>query len=218
MADGDLVRQSNVRKDSVVFGPTVYDIPLLPYEKELIKTIGLTEDEYQRFVAEVRRRGVMRPAEYDSIPDVRNDVTTAILVNLAISLVLTGVSYLLTPKPKAPEASKRTQRDLGSVNASNRFTPSRGFDSLMELADYGAPIPIIFGRYIKNKNLGGMLTTPKLVWSRMLSHGTQQSAKLMFVVGEHGHADGTGPDGIIEPDLEGVFLGNNALDALFEDL
>ena len=217
MADGDLVRQSNVRKDSVVFGPTVYDIPLLPYEKELIKTIGVTEDEYQRFVAEVRRRGVMRPAEYDSIPDVRNDVTTAILVNLAISLVLTGVSYLLTPKPKAPEASKRTQRDLGSVNASNRFTPSRGFDSLMELADYGAPIPIIFGRYIKNKNVGGMLTTPKLVWSRMLSHGTQQSAKLMFVVGEHGHADGTGPDGIIEPDLEGVFLGNNALDALFED-
>ena len=55
-----------------------------------------------------------------------------------------------------------------------------------------------------------MLVTPKLVWSRMFSHGTQQSAKLMFVVGETGHVDGIGPDGIIEPDLEGIFLGNNA--------
>jgi hypothetical protein len=217
MADGNLVRQSNVGKDSVVFGPTVYDVPLLPYEKELIKTIGITEDEYRQFTAEVKRRGAVRPAAYDHIPDIRNEPTTIILVNLAISLVMTGVAYLLTPKPKAPEASKRTQLDLGSVNASNRFTPSRGFDSLMELADYGAPIPIIFGRYIENKNVGGMLATPKLVWSRMFSHGTQQSAKLMFVVGEHGHATGVGPDGIIEPDLEGIFLGNNALDALFED-
>ena len=217
MADGDLVRQSNVGEGSVVFGPSVYDVPLLPYEKELIKTIGITEDEYRKFAAEVSRKGVVRPAEYEHLPDVRNDATTIILVNLAISLVLTGVAYLLTPKPKAPEASKRTQLDLGSTNAANRFTPSRGFDTLNELADYGSPIPIIFGLYDENKKNGGMLVTPKLVWSRMFSHGTQQSAKLMFVVGETGHVDGIGPDGIIEPDLEGIFLGNNALDVLYED-
>jgi hypothetical protein len=220
MADGDLVRQSNVGEGSVVFGPSVYDVPLLPFEKELIKTIGITEEEYQRFAAEVRRKGYRRPAEYDHIPDVvalPDGGATLILINLAISLVLTGAAYLLTPKPKAPEASKRSQLDLGSINAANRFTPSRGFDTLAELADYGAPIPIIFGRYISSKNIGGMLITPKLVWSRMFSHGTQQSAKLMFVVGEHGDADGVAPDGIIEPDLEGIFLGNNALDALYSD-
>ena len=189
MADGNLVRQSNVGKDSVVFGPSVYDLPLLPYEKQLIETIGITEEEYRKFAAEVRRKGVVRPAEYDHIPDVvalPDGGATLILINLAISLVLTGAAYLLTPKPKAPEASKRSQLDLGSINAANRFTPSRGFDTLAELADYGAPIPIIFGRYISSKNIGGMLITPKLVWSRMFSHGTQQSAKLMFVVGEHG--------------------------------
>ena len=218
MADGNLVRQSGTEKGAVVFGPSVYDVLLLPYEKELIKTIGITEEEYRKFAAEVRRRGVVRPAEYDHIPDVVNgDPLTAALVSIAISLVLTGVSYLLTPKPKMPEASKRTQLDLGSTTAANRFTPSRGFDTLNELADYGSPIPIIFGLYDEDRKIGGMLVTPKLVWSRMFSHGTQQSAKLMFVVGETGNVDGIGPDGIIEPDLEGIFLGNNALDALYED-
>jgi hypothetical protein len=219
MADGNLVRQSNVGEGSVVFGPSVYDLPLLPFEKELIKTIGITEEEYRKFAAEVRRKGVVRPAEYDYIPDIRCEpaTTTAILVNLAISLVLTGVAYLLTPKPKTPEASKRSQLDLGSVNAGNRFTQSRGFDTLNELADYGAPIPIIFGLYDEAAKVGGMLVTPKLVWSRMFSHGTQQSAKLMFVVGEQGFADDIAPDGISVPDLEGIFLGNNALDVIHED-
>ena len=187
MADGNLVRQSNVGEGSVVFGPSVYDVPLLPYEKQLIATIGITEDEYRKFADEVRRRGALRPAEYDHIPDIQaGDFGVSALISLAISLVLTGAAYLLTPKPKAPEASKRTQLDLGSTNAANRFTPSRGFDTLNELADYGSPIPIIFGLYDEDKRIGGMLVTPKLVWSRMFSHGTQQSAKLMFVIGEQG--------------------------------
>jgi hypothetical protein len=219
MADGNLVRQSNVGEGSVVFGPSVYELPLLPFEKELIKTIGITEEEYRKFAAEVRRKGVVRPAEYEHLPDVQASGAEPYLISLAISLVLTGVSYLLTPKPKMPEASKQSQLNLGSVNAGNRFTQSRGFDTLNELADYGAPIPIIFGLYKVNgsEKVGGMLVTPKLVWSRMFSHGTQQSAKLMFVVGEQGFRDDTAPDGIQKPELEGIFLGNNALDALHED-
>ncbi len=148
MADGNPVRQSKTRKGAMVYGPTVSDVPLLPYEKELIKTIGITEEEYCKFAAEVRRKGYRRPAEYDHIPDVvalPDGFTTLLLINLAISLTLTGVAYLLTPKPKMPEASKRSQLDLGSVNAGNRFTQSRGFDSINELADYGSPVPIIFG-------------------------------------------------------------------------
>jgi hypothetical protein len=217
MADGNLVRQSNVREGSVVFGPSVYELPLLPFEKELIKTIGITEEEYRKFAAEVRRKGVVRPAEYEHLPDVQATGVETYLVSLAVSLVITGVAYLLTPKPKMPEASKRSQLDLGSVNAGNRFTQSRGFDTLNELADYGAPVPIIFGLYDEALRVGGMLVTPKLVWSRMFSHGTQQSAKLMFVVGEQGVEDDERPDGIARPDLEGIFLGNNALDAIHED-
>ena len=51
----------------------------------------------------------------------------------------------------------------------------------------------------------------------MLSYGRQQSAKLMFVVGEQGRGDNVAPDGIIEPNRAGIFLGNNALDAVYDD-
>jgi hypothetical protein len=211
MAKRDSVYRPNDAKGAMVIGPSIYDVPLLPYERQLIATIGITEEEYRAFTAEVRRRGAVRPAEYEHIPDVQNDATTAILVNLAISLVLTGVSYLLTPKPKMPRAQGGGVTDLGSITGANRFTPSRGFETLAELADYASPVPIIFGMY-KN-DIGGMLVTPKLIWSRMFSHGTSQRAKLMFVVGEQG----VGISGIQPPDLEGIFLGNNALDAIFED-
>ena len=36
--NGNLVRQSNVGEGSVVFGPIIYDVPLLPFEKQLIET------------------------------------------------------------------------------------------------------------------------------------------------------------------------------------
>ena len=198
----------------MVFGPTVYEVPLLPFERQLIATVGITEEEYREFVAEAKRRGAIRPAAYDNIPDIRCEpATTAILVNLAISLVLTGVSYLLAPKPKAPSAQRREGGviDLGNVTGASRFTPSRGFETLAELADYASPIPLIFGLY--KDGIGGMLTTPKLIWSRMFSHGTMQRAKLMFIVGEQG----VGSDGIDPPELRGIFLGNNPLDAVFND-
>ena len=220
VAGGDSLRSSNARKNAVVFGPTVLDVPLLPYERQLIATIGITEEEYRLFTSEIRRRGRVRPAEYALIPDIvcePKTTTAIILTNLAISLVLTGAAYLLSPKPKMPEASKRSQLDLGSTTGANRFTPSRGFETLNELADYASPIPIIFGLYDDAENVGGMLITPRLVWSRVLSHGTQQSAKLMFVVGEQGVSDGKDPDGIAPPELEGIFLGNNALDAIYAD-
>jgi len=216
-------------KGSVVFGPNVYDVQLLPYEKQLIETIGITEEEYKLFAAEVRRRGHTRPADYDHIPDIQaaiaagaaavsvaavsaKSATTVVLTNLAISLTLTGIAYLLTPKPKMPGAQKQGGSiSLDGITGASRFTPSQGFDSISELASYGSAIPIIFGLY--KGGIGGMLVTPKLIWSRMFSYGTQQQAKLMFVVGEQGF----GRLGIQPPELSGIFLGNNALDSLFGD-
>lgn len=221
MADGNLVRQSSPRKGAMVFGPTVCNVPLLPYERELIKTIGITEEEYQLFAAEVRRRGRLRPAEYEHIPDVQATGTEAVLISIAINLVLTGVAYLLTPKPKMPSAQKKgSSIDTGSITGPSRFNPSRGFETLNELADYASPIPIIFGLYQgkgRGNHGGGIFVTPKLVWSRMFSYGTQQSALLMFSVGEQGVEKGQS-DGIKKPEIDGIFLGNNALDPIHEDL
>ncbi len=213
MAKRDSLYRPDDSKGAMVIGSSIYDVPLLPYERQLIATIGITEEEYRAFTSEVRRRGALRPAEYEHIPDVQATIPglDVILVNLAIGLVLGGAAYLLTPKPKMARAQGGGVKDLGSITGANRFTPSRGFETLAELADYASPVPIIFGMY-KN-DIGGILVTPKLIWSRMFSHGTSQRAKLMFVVGEQGVND----IGVDKPELEGIFLGNNALDAIFED-
>ena len=220
MADGNLVRQQRIGESPMVFGPSTFEVPLLPYERELIKTIGITEEEYQLFASEVRRRGVIRPSEYNNIPEVVNsaDPVTMFFIQLGVSLILTGVSYLLTPKPKMPSAAKSGRLDLENITGASRFTPSRGFDTLNKLADYSSPIPIIFGLYNEKRKVGGMLIEPRLVWSRMFSHGTQQQAKLLFVVGEQGVRDASPESGIAKPDLEGVFMGNNALDVIYKDL
>ena len=218
MGNGDSVRESNERKGAMVYSPAVYDVPLLPYEKQLIRTLGCTEKEYKLFAAEVRKKGRLRPAEYEHIPDVQCEATTIILVNLAVSLLLTGAAYLLTPKPRMPEAPKQIgRRTLGSIVGADRFVSSTGFDSTAELADYDAPIPIIFALYDDTIEAGGVLVSPKLVWSRMFSQGLQQTAKLMFVVGERGLFQ-NGFAGIPRPEESAFFLGNNKIDPVFSQL
>jgi len=189
----------------------VHRLPLLPYERELIATLGCSEDEYRQFVQYALSKAGIRPAEYDLIPDVRADVVTA-LVSIAIGLVFQGVAYLLTPKPKQQAQQREPGRiegqQLASVTGADRFSPTFGFDSQAELASYGDPIPLIFGRYTGTS--GGILAAPRLVWSRSFALGSQQSVKLLMVVGEQGLGDG-----IARPDLNGIFLGNTPLDAIY---
>lgn len=181
-------------------------LPLLPFERDLIQALGCTEEDYQRFVAEAQRRAAVRPAEYAHIPDIRCD-PVSILISIAVGAVLQGVAYLLTPKPKQPGRTESSQ--LASITGEDRFSATRGFDSQAELANYGDPIPIIFGKYTGFS--GGILAAPRLVWSRSFSLGSQQAVKLLMVVGEQGLGDG-----IRRPEINGIFLGNTALDAIYE--
>ena len=209
MAERNLVLQPTSKNSELVFGAKLQKTILLPFEKQLIETIGCTEDEYRKLVLEGIKRAKTRPAGYELIPDIQAkgiDPTT-FFINLAISLVLTGISMLLAPKPKKPQALD--QRTLDSITGGTRFLPTRGFESQAELATFAQAIPIIFGKY--TGTTGGMLVSPPLVWSRMFSHGLQQGVKLMFAVGEAGKGE------LIKPDLEGIFIGSGALDAIFTD-
>ena len=217
MGNGDSVRESNERKGAMVYSPAVYDVPLLPYEKQLVRTLGCTEEEYKLFSAEVRKKGRLRPAEYEHVPEINNELGT-IAISFAISLLLSGAAYLLTPKPRPPSAPKQVgRRTLGSIVGADRFVSSTGFDSTAELADYDSPIPIIFALYDDTIEAGGVLVSPKLVWSRMFSQGLQQTAKLMFVVGERGLFQ-NGLAGIPRPEEGAFFLGNNKIDPVFSQL
>lgn len=229
MADRDPVHQPSTGKGELVFGAKSWKVPLLPYEKQLISVLGCSEEEYRFFVDEVRRRGDTRPAEYAHIPDARMEAATIIaIVSLVIGLASTAVSYVLAPKPKpfdlsrggTPRQRQRQSGGAAAVGAANitgadRFAPTYGFDTQAELATYGEPIPLVFCRYDETNNTGGVLHSPKLVWSRAFSHGTQQSVKMMFVVGEQGTNQGQLPRGIAAPAVNGIFLGNGALDAIY---
>ena len=202
-------------------------LPLLPFERELVTTLGCTEAEYRAFTIEVMKRSRVRPAEYDHIPDIAAGpavyVTAAVaastgatagltvlgtvLLNIAVGLALSAVSFLLMPKPK--QQGQTTSRQLASRTGADRFSATNGFDTQAELANYGDPIPIIFGQ--STAATGGILAAPSLVWSRAFSYGSQQGVKLMFVVGEQG----TGANGLPIPSVNGIFLGNTALDAIY---
>ena len=194
--------------------------PLLPYEKRLITALGCSEQEYRQFAQEVERRYKERPEDYAHIPDIRCDPTTtlgAILINIAVSAIFTAAAMLLTPKPKQPGGDQIRRRQLGGRQGSDVYRPSFGFDSLQELAEYGQTVPIAFTRrkgqidpndQNSDKGTGGLLISPQLVWSRMKSWGGYQVAEIVAIAGQGNMA---------RPELAGIFLGNNALDGIYED-
>jgi hypothetical protein len=207
------LHQSDNGKGRMVSHRGVTDLsrlPLLPFERELVATLGCSEAEYRAFTVQAMKRSQVRPAEYNRVPDIQNyipGVTESILISLAIGLATSAISFLLTPKPKQP--GQTSSRQLASVTGADRFSVTSGFDTQAELANYGDPIPIIFGQY--TGETGGILAAPSLVWSRAFSYGSQQGVKLLFVVGEQGLGEG-----INRPDLNGIFLGNTALDAIYQ--
>lgn len=230
MGQGSSLHLPDDRKGKLVPYLSVKQLPLLPFEKQLIAIIGCTEEEYRKFATEAAFQGRIRPAEYDLIPDIQAALAPAVvgiaaastakaaatsaLVSLAVGVALTAVSYLLTPKPRA-SGEQVKQRTLGNRRGGDRFAATYGFDSQAELADYGDPIQIVFGRYTGTS--GGILVAPTLVWSRMFSYGTQQGVKLLFVVGEQGREGTQTPQGIAPPDLAGIYLGNGALNSVYKN-
>ncbi len=185
--------------------------PLLPYEKRLIQALGCSEEEYRQFAQEVERRVSKRPEEYAHIPDIQNGAETIAIVSLVVSVLSTAAAILLAPKP--PDFSNRgvRQKKLGGVQGRDIYTPTVGFDATQDLAEYGQIVPIAFTRketLPNGRTSGGLLVSPQLVWSRMRSRYSFQIAEMVMIVGQ---------GSMSRPDLAGIFLGNNALDAVYKD-
>ena len=81
MAERGSLRQSTNAKGPVVFGPSVYDVPLLPFEKQLIETVNITEEEYRYFVSEAIRKGKTRPAGYELVPDIQAAESATVILS-----------------------------------------------------------------------------------------------------------------------------------------
>ena len=193
-----------------------YERVLLPWEWGLIASLGVSEQEYRDICQRIAETQRQRPAAYAEIPDVVDGPATPVLINLAIGIVLTGLSALLAPKP--PAARSNDERDQGSIVGSNqegrtRFNQSIGFDGAPQLAQLGSRIPVIFGRYRSSSadgisDSGGIMAEPLLVWSQILSKGTYQTFKGIYILGERK----------IEtfPEKNGYLMGGQPLDDIYD--
>ena len=169
---------------------------LLPAEVELCETVGITEDEYWYFIELAQAFNGKRPKEYDEIPYVINGFVSAIVsaisasqvaTQIVLGIILTLVSVLLTPKPRAPKTppSLTTAGQTGP----KRFAPQTGFNSVQELAKLGEIIPLVFTKQETEVNgdskiyYGGVRINTRLLWSQMLSLGSGQQLKALFMIG-----------------------------------
>ena len=189
-----------------------YQLPLLPYERQLVEALGISEEEYRWFAEQVEK-GRLRPKGYEHIPDIRCDPIT-IIISLVIGVVTSAVGALLTPKPPNADNKQTQTKTLPSQQGRTRFNNSVGFDAAPQLAQLGSRVPIIFGKYEEFMfdgalvSRGGVLAEPLLVWSRMLSNGTYQSLKVVAVLGQ---------DGIeASPSLQGIFIGGQPIANFYE--
>jgi hypothetical protein len=189
--------------------------PLLPFEKRLIAELGCSDEEYRQFSDHIRQHPYVRPAEYAHVPDVRNDPLTVAIVSLVIGLASTAASFLLAPKPQQFDQKRSRNRQLGGQQGTDIYAPSFGFDSIQNLAEYGSIVPICFTKQEQHVDengtafiSGGQVITPNLVWSRIKSWGSYQIAELVMIAGQ-----GDMP----RPELSGIFLGNNALNSVYEE-
>lgn len=190
-----------------------YSLPLLPYERDLIAELGISEQEYREFAAEVSRN--VKYELLEGIP-VAGPALVPILINLAIGAVLTGVSMLLAPKPQQQNREKQEQKvfEVSSQQGRTRFNNSTGFDGSPQIALLGTRVPIPFGMYEPAQSnpdetidgyseSGGLLVEPLLVWSRMTSHGKHQAIKFLTVMGQ-AQVEGV-------PELAAIFSGGQPI-------
>lgn len=205
----------------------IYNAPrlqtrLLPFERQLIAQLGCTEDEYIEFKRQVELLSRERPAEYDGVPEINAEAVTIVLA--VVGILLQAVSYFLTPKPNVPQQREISNRNLDSIAGRDRFAPTYGFQAAQELSRYGETIPIVFTEQKRVQlttggrtdwyYVGGIMVSPKLVWSQTLSWGNYQSLNLMFLLGQS--PVGRGPYSTAEEiaaDRAGIYIGQTPLDS-----
>lgn len=185
-----------------------FNPPLLPFERDFIRLLGCTEEEYREFVRHAELRSRVRPAGYEHIPDVACD-PVSIIVSLVVGVALSAASYLLAPKPKTQESVTTAQ--LPDQVGPSAFNQTTAFDSVAALAEYGQVIPIPFGNTDVDAagNLtGGLVLAPALVWSRCFSYGNYQRFLGLYVAGEWS---------VATPNVNGMWVGTTSLTALAAD-
>ena len=180
---------------------------ILPWEKQLIDTLGLTIEEYNWYANEVANYRPERDPAYDVVPEVVCDPITASIVTTVVGAGLSFAASALAPKPKLPKQSDPAQQQGGgdvtgaSVNVENRFTNVDGFTSVQPLAKLGESMQMVFAN--RRNSYGGVRVETKLLWSQLLSQGDGQELLAIFLA--------NGGELASIPDLDGMGIGDTLL-------
>jgi hypothetical protein len=146
---------------------------LLPYEYELIETLGVSKEEYLDFVAQ---QHIYKDAKEGTQLDIRNWEVVAIVLAI-VGVLFQVASILLMPKPKAPKEQEGTPQTRDAVLA-----PRIGFNGAQDLAVYGDTVPLVYTNTAQNDS-GGVRVASLLLWSAILSFGNNQFMRLMMTIG-----------------------------------
>lgn len=162
--------------------PSNHQIVLLPQDRELIETLGITEAEYRTFLKQCIKYSRIEPGK------PVNFLVIPFLIQLAIGLALTYLAGLLF-RPKAPgRPADIRQNSLPGQNIVGRseYAPKAGFDSLQNVVELGSTIPLVYTKreVIDGVTYGGVRVNTNLLWSQMLSQGGSQMLRAVFLIAE----------------------------------
>ncbi len=162
------------------------DPRLLPSDRYLASLLGLTDEEYAWFKAEVRRRNAEAP-----VPAVTAGAETLAFISLVRTVLSAGFTIAASffkPKPNEGDPAQLKARNRGgrARTENERFVPRYGFDSSQDITTLGAVIPIVYAlrETIGGTTYGGVRVNTTLLWSQLYSLGGSQLLRAIFLVSE----------------------------------
>mgnify|MGYP003647757175 CR=1 FL=1 len=152
---------------------------LLPYEHDLIDTLGVSKEEYLEFIA---LQEIYTDPKEGTVLDIRNWEVVAIVLTIVGVLFQVVAALFLQPKlPSFDTPGGGGQRQTRE----SKFSPRFGFNSQQELAKYGDPINLIYTDTSVNAR-GGVRVAGSLIWSAVRSYGSNQFVQLLMTLSGRG--------------------------------
>jgi len=162
---------------------------MLPSDRYLAQLLGLTDEQFMYFQAEVQRRAKEQPEP--AVVAGLDPVTQLALASLIITVIGTGLqiaaTFLKPSTSDARPAALKTPNIGGKARTENeRFAPRYGFDSAQEITTLGAVVPIVYTlrEAIGAETYGGVRVNTDLLWSQIYSLGGSQLLRAIFLIGE----------------------------------
>lgn len=176
---------------------------MLPSDRYLAELLGLTQEQYEYWKDEVRKRAKEGPQ-----PAVVNGIDPfSIAIMVVISIGLQLIASLLMPRPQQrgrPAQLKASNQTGESQNSLQAYSPRVGFDSTQDVAAIGEPIPVVYAHRetINGITYGGVRVNTTLLWSQIVSLGGSQMLRAMFMLAE---------GRVASIDTNGFAIGDNSI-------